>query len=164
WALFPGVSAGWNIHRENFFQPLSKYFSTFKLRSSWGQTGNNDISVNSTRGAYSTGNNYGGEPGILNTTLPNRTLVWETTSSFDVGLDMGLLNNRVNILLDYYYKITTDRLFSKPLDATSGFSSITSNYGSILNEGFEVEINATPIRTKNVTWDVNLNFAFNTSL
>lgn len=162
--LFPGVSAGWNIHKENFWKPLSNIASTFKLRSSWGQTGNNDLSLANTRGAYTTNNNYGGEPGILNTTLPNRTLVWETTTSFDLGLDMGFWNNRVSLLLDYYRKVTSDRIFSKPLDATSGFSSITSNYGSILNEGFEIELSATPVRTKDITWDVNFNFANNAAL
>lgn len=163
---FPGVSAGWNIHSESFFRNLGigDYVNTLKLRSSWGQTGNNDLSRNDTRGAYTTGNNYAGQAGILNTTLPNRTLLWETTSSFDVGLDIGLLNNRVNILVDYYSKLTTDRLFAKPLDATSGFSSIRSNFGSLLNQGFEVEVSATPIRTKNINWEVNFNFAFNAGI
>lgn len=164
YGYFPGVSAGWNIHSEPFFAGLRDYVQTLKLRSSWGQTGNNDLSIADTRGAYTTGNNYAGQAGILSTTLPNRSLLWETTSSFDVGLDIGLLNNRVNLLVDYYRKVTSDRLFAKPLDATSGFSSIRSNYGSLLNEGFEVEISATPIRTKNITWEVNMNFAFNAGI
>jgi TonB-linked SusC/RagA family outer membrane protein len=164
YGYFPGVSAGWNIHSEPFFQPLRRYLSTLKFRASWGQTGNNELSVADTRGAYSTGYNYGGMPGILSTILPNRNLVWETTSSFDVGFDIGLLNNRVNVLVDYYRKLTTDRLFAKPLDATSGFSSIRSNYGSILNEGFEIEISATPIRTRDINWEVNFNFAFNAGI
>jgi TonB-linked outer membrane protein, SusC/RagA family len=161
YGLYPGISAGWNIHSEKFWSGLSQYVQTFKFRTSWGQTGNNDINRSHSRGAYSTGNNYAGQPGILSTTLPNRDLRWETTSTFDAGLDIGLLNNRVNILLDYYYKLTSDRIFDKPLDATSGFSSIKSNYGSIVNEGFEIELSATPIRTKNFTWDVNFNFALN---
>jgi TonB-linked SusC/RagA family outer membrane protein len=164
YGLFPGVSAGWNIHSEPFWRGLSQYVQTFKLRSSWGQTGNNDLSVADTKGAYTPGNNYAGQPGILSTTLPNNSLVWETTSSFDIGLDIGLLNNRVNILLDYYHKLTSDRLFAKPLDATSGFSSIRSNYGSLLNEGFEIELSATPIRTKNINWEVNFNLAFNAGI
>jgi TonB-linked SusC/RagA family outer membrane protein len=164
YGYFPGISAGWNIHSENFWRGIDKYIQTFKLRTSWGQTGNNDLSITDTRGAYSTGRNYAGQPGILSTTLANRNLIWETTSSFDVGLDIGLLNNRINLLVDYYRKLTTDRLFAKPLDATSGFSSIRSNFGSLLNEGFELELAATPIRTKDFNWEVNFNFAFNTGI
>ncbi len=164
YGYFPGVSAGWNIHSEPFFKGARGVFNIFKLRASWGQTGNNELSVADTKGAYTTGYNYAGMPGILSTTLPNRNLVWETTSSFDLGLDIGLLNNRVSILLDYYHKLTTDRLFSKPLDATSGFSSIRSNYGSILNEGFEIELSATPIRTKDINWEVNFNIGFNAGI
>lgn len=164
YGYFPGVSAGWNIHSEPFWKSISSTINTFKLRASWGQTGNNELSVADTKGAYTTGYNYAGMPGILSSTLPNRNLVWETTSSFDVGLDIGLLNNRVNILLDYYSKLTSDRLFSKPLDATSGFSSIRSNYGSILNEGFEIELSAMPVRTKDIQWEVNFNIGFNAGL
>lgn len=164
YGVFPGVSAGWNIHSEKFWSGISQYVQTFKFRTSWGQTGNNDLARANSRGAYSTGHNYAGQPGILSSTLPNRSLVWETTSSFDIGFDIGLLNNRVNVLVDYYSKLTTDRIFDKPLDATSGFSSIKSNYGSLLNEGFEIELNATPIRTKDFNWEVNFNFAFNTGI
>lgn len=166
YGYFPGISAGWNIHSEPFWRNLGlgNIVQTLKLRSSWGQTGNNDLSIADTRGAYTTGNNYAGQAGILSTTLPNRSLLWETTSSFDVGVDIGLLNNRVSLLVDYYRKVTSDRLFAKPLDATSGFSSIRSNYGSLLNEGFEVELSATPIRTRNINWEVNFNFAFNAGI
>lgn len=163
WALFPGVSAGWNVHSEKFWEPFRKYVSTFKLRTSWGQAGQNELSLFDTQGEYSIGNNYLGEPGILNTRLANLDLVWETTTSFDAGADIGLLNNRFTLLLDYYNKRTSDRLFSKPLDATSGFSSITSNYGTIQSRGFEVELAAAAIRTKRFSWDINLTFAYNRS-
>ncbi len=164
YGIFPGISAGWNIHKENFWDVFGKTISTFKLRTSWGQTGNNDLSIANTKGAYTTGTKYMGQPGILNTTIPNRSLIWETTTSFDAGVDIGMFNNKLNILIDYYHKKTSNRIFSKPLDATSGFSSIVSNYGSILNEGFEIEISATPIRTKDFQWEINFNFANNAGL
>jgi TonB-linked SusC/RagA family outer membrane protein len=163
WGLFPGVSAGWNIHSEEFFSELKPVVSTLKLRSSWGQAGQNDLSIFSTQGQYAVGNNYLGNAGILNTVLANQDLVWETTTSFDVGADIGLFKNRINILVDYYNKRTTDRIFNKPLDATSGFSSITSNFGTIQTRGFEIELAATPVRTKNFSWDLNMTFSFNRS-
>lgn len=163
WGLFPGVSAGWNVHSEKFFEPAKKYLSTFKLRSSWGQAGQNALSIFDTQGQYSIGNNYLGEVGILNTRLANQDLVWETTTSFDAGVDMGFFNNRFTLLLDYYNKRTTDRIFSKPLDATTGFSSITSNFGTIQSKGFEIEFAANALRSKNFSWDVNLTFSLNRS-
>ena len=163
WALFPGVSAGWNVHSEKFFEPVKKYLSTFKLRSSWGQAGQNELSIFDTQGQYSIGNNYLGEVGILNTRLANRDLIWETTTSFDVGTDIGLFKDRVTLLVDYYNKRTADRIFSKPLDATSGFGSITSNFGTIQSKGFDFELGARAIKTKNFSWDVNLTFSYNKS-
>ncbi|MES2653798.1 MAG: SusC/RagA family TonB-linked outer membrane protein [Bacteroidota bacterium] len=164
WGLFPGVSAGWNVHNEKFFEPVKKYLSTFKLRSSWGQAGQNELSIFDTQGQYSIGNNYLGEVGILNTKLANKDLIWETTTSFDLGTDIGLFKDRVTLLVDYYNKRTSDRIFSKPLDATSGFSSITSNFGTIQSSGFDFELAGRAIKTKNFSWDVNLTLSFNKSI
>ncbi|MDP4274828.1 MAG: SusC/RagA family TonB-linked outer membrane protein [Bacteroidota bacterium] len=164
WALFPGVSVGWNINNEAFWKSMAKYIPAFKLRSSWGQAGNNDLSIYDTQGQYSTAYQYEGAVGILNTTLANKNLKWETTTSFDLGTDIGLLNNKVTIALDYYSKLTSDRIFNKPLDTSTGFSSITSNYGTIRTRGFEVELEATPVSNKDFSWDVNFTFAFNRSI
>src|SRR5690606_12082629 len=135
WGLFPGVSAGWNMHMEDFWQPLQAYLSSFKLRSSWGKTGDDNLTIGDSQGAYATGFSYMGQVGIMNTVLANGNLKWETTTSFDVGADIGLFNNKLTLVLDYYNKLTDDRLFAKPLTSTTGFTSITSNYGSIRNEG-----------------------------
>lgn len=165
WGIFPGVSAGWNMHREDFFGPLSQIISRWKWRASWGRTGNNNLSVADSRGAYTiTEANYMGKVGILNTTLRNSQLRWETTDSYDIGLDLGFFNNRLNILVDYYSKLTHDRLYDEPLWYSTGFSSIKSNFGSISNKGFEVELNATPIETKDFSWDLGLTFSYNRSI
>lgn len=158
---FAGVSAGWNAHMEDFWQPLQAYFSTFKLRSSWGQTGNDALTIANSQGAYATGYNYMGQVGILNTVLANGNLVWETTASFDVGADIGMFNNKLTLVLDYYNKLTSDRLFAKPLTSTTGFTSITSNYGSIRNQGFEVELAFNPVKNSNFSWNTAFNFAYN---
>jgi len=161
--LFPGVSAGWNLHSEKFWEPVKKYVSTLKLRTSWGQTGMNGLTASDSQGQYGVSSNYNGEVGILNTVLANRSLVWETTTSFDAGADIGLLNDRFSLALDYYNKITSDRLFDAPLDATSGFSSIKSNFGSIQVRGYEIELAAHAVKSKNFSWDLNFNIAFSKS-
>lgn len=158
---FAGVSAGWNIHEEDFWQDMTSAISTLKLRSSWGEVGSDELTIANSQGAYSVTTNYNGAVGILNTSLANHNLIWETTRSFDIGMDIGLLDNRINLLVDYYNKLTTDRLFDKPLDGTTGFSSIKSNYGSIRNSGVEVELHARPVETENFSWDVGFTFAFN---
>lgn len=165
WGIFPGVSAGWNMHREDFFAPLANVISRWKWRASWGRTGNNNLSVANSRGAYTiTGSNYMGKVGILNTTLKNSQLRWETTDSYDVGVDFGFFNNRLNILVDYYSKLTHDRLYDEPLWYSTGFSSIKSNFGSISNKGFEVELSATPVEMKDFSWDLGVTFSYNRSI
>jgi TonB-linked SusC/RagA family outer membrane protein len=164
WGLFPGVSAGWNMHMEDFWQPLQAYLSSFKLRSSWGKTGNDNLTIGDSQGAYATGFSYMGQVGIMNTVLANGNLKWETTTSFDVGADIGLFNNKLTLVLDYYNKLTDDRLFAKPLTSTTGFTSITSNYGSIRNEGFELELGFNPIKNSNFSWNTAFNFSYNRGL
>ena len=165
WGIFPGVSAGWNMHREEFFEPARSLLSKMKWRASWGRTGNNNLSVANSRGAYTiTGANYMGRVGILNTTLKNSQLVWETTDSYDIGVDLGFFNDRLNLLVDYYNKLTHDRLYDEPLWYSTGYSSIKSNYGSIRNRGFEVELSATPVETHNFSWDLGLTFSYNRSI
>jgi TonB-linked SusC/RagA family outer membrane protein len=162
WGYFPGVSAGWNMHREEFFTPLLSVVSKLKVRSSWGKTGNNNLSIYNSRGQYKiTDTNYEGSVGILNTTLKNADLVWESTTSFDVGVDLGFWGDRLTVLVDYYNKLTDDRLFDKPLWNSTGFSNIKSNYGSIRNSGVEVELGARPVHTGDWTWDMSITFAYN---
>ncbi|WP_127132541.1 SusC/RagA family TonB-linked outer membrane protein [Pseudoflavitalea rhizosphaerae] len=160
WGLYPGLSAGWNMHNEKFWAPIEPFVQKFKLRSSWGQTGNNEIDPLDSQGGYAAGYTYGGEVGILNTVLANNTLVWETTTSFDAGVEIGLFNNRLGINIDFYNKVTSDRIFDKPLDGSTGFATIKSNYGSIRNRGIDIEIEATPIRTRNFSWTLNANYSF----
>ncbi len=113
-----------------------------------------------TQGGYSPGYTYAGEVGILNTVLANNQLVWETTTSFDAGVEIGLFNNRLGINIDFYNKITSDRIFDKPLDGSTGFATIKSNYGSLRNRGIDIEVEATPIRTRNFSWTFNANYSF----
>ena len=161
WGLFPAVSAGWNIHQEGFWNINT--ISRLKLRASWGQAGNDNLSLSDTRGAFAT-ISYQLAGGVTADRLPNRELRWETTAMTDIGLDIGLFNNRVNVFVDYYNKLTSDRLIDRPLPAQTGFEFIRSNFGSLRNRGIEIEVSGEAISAGDFTWDVGLNFAYNQQL
>jgi TonB-linked SusC/RagA family outer membrane protein len=163
YAKFGSLSAGWNVHKEKFWKNLGidKYVTTFKPRLSWGTSGNDNISLSATQGNYATGRNYMGQSGVQNTTLANNDLLWETTSSIDVGAEIGILNNDHNIYFDYYDKRTKDRLTGLPLPAQSGFGGITSNVGTIQNKGFEIGVNSKVIEYKGCRWDIAATFSLN---
>ncbi len=166
WGTFPGVSAGWNAHNEEFWNPVKPYVSTFKLRTSWGQAGNNELSIYDTQGQYSTSTAYMymGQVGIINTKFANKDLKWETTTSFDVGVDIGFMKNRLMLLVDYYNKLTTDRLFEQPFDRTTGFSSVMANYGSLRSAGIELELTARIIQRPQFDWNMSFTFSYNKSI
>ncbi|MEQ9438708.1 MAG: SusC/RagA family TonB-linked outer membrane protein [Cyclobacteriaceae bacterium] len=159
WGLFPAFSLGWNVHKEGFWN--SSVANQLKVRASWGQAGNNNLSISDTQGAYTIGYNYGEQPGLLNTTLANRNLLWETTSSFDFGIDMGFFDNRFTLLADVYDKVTDNRLVSIPLASQTGFTSIVANYGKLRNRGVEVELGANVLNKGAFQWDMSFNFSFN---
>lgn len=157
-ALFPSVSAGWNIHRENFWKLQA--VSMLKLRTSWGKAGLSDLSITDTYGGYSA-TRYALGAGILRSNLSNPGLVWESTATTDIGLDAGFLDNRITLSLDYYNKLTQNRLASKPLPSEAPFASIVYNNGELQNRGFEIELGATIIKSKAFSWRSNFSFALN---
>mgnify|MGYP003631255751 CR=1 FL=1 len=158
-AFFPAFSAGWNTHMEDFWS--SSTISKFKIRGSWGQTGSlSGLDIEDTQGEFAT-RAYNFQGGALLSQLSNTALRWETTTSSDIGIDMGLFDDRVNLLVDYYHKLTDDRLVDRLLPQQTGFSSIRDNVGSISNQGIEVEIGADIIRSTNFNWHADFNFAYN---
>ena len=166
WGFFPGVSAGWNIHEEAFFHdsPLGNVVSTLKPRISYGINGNvngiNNYDVYGLYGQASGTHPYNGVNGILNTAVINSQLRWEKSKSFEAGLDLGFLNNRFNLILDYYNRTTSDLLTDVNLPGYTGFDSFKTNLGTLRNSGFEVEGNLNLITNpKGFNW----NFSFNAS-
>ncbi|WP_229239701.1 TonB-dependent receptor [Echinicola soli] len=133
---FPSVSAGWNASDEDFW----KFPQTdLKLRASYGATGNQDgIGSYAYQALMSGGANYGGNSGLSISTYGNPNLTWETANQFDVGIDLGLWNGKANLSADYFIKNTENLLYNMPIHATSGFSSVTSNIGSMKNTGLEL--------------------------
>ena len=160
WGIFPGMSLGWNMHKEGFFKSLLPVVNKAKLRASWGLAGNNSLSLANTYGLYGITDTYMGEVGVLNTTLKNSDLVWETTESYDAGLDVSMFGDRIGIVLDVYNKYTYDRLYDMNLWTSTGYSSIKYNYGTFQSKGIELQINTTPISHKNLLWTLDFNFTY----
>lgn len=157
--FFPAVSAGWNMHYENWFP--KDIVSRLKLRASWGKTGNNNLTYSDTQGEYAV-YPYGGNGGILNSVLANNKLIWETTSNVDIGFDAGFFDNRLELSATGYNKLTTDRLYDKSLPAETGFEIIKANLGTVQNKGIEITLTVHPLSTSSpLKWDITGSFSLN---
>ena len=167
WGFFPGVSVGWNIHEEPFFKNsrVSNVLSTLKPRLSYGLNGNvngiGNYDVYGVYGQWSGTNLYNGQAGLLNTGVINSSLRWEKSKSFEAGLDVGFLNNRFNLILDYYNRTTSDLLTDVNLPAYTGFGSFKTNLGTLRNSGFEVEGDLHLFTNpKGFSWDFSFNASY----
>jgi len=161
YANFYSVGGTWNVDEENFFKSL-KYFSSLKLRSSYGVTGNaNGITSYQARQTAGYGINYAGLNGQNYNTVGNPNLTWESSNKFDIGLDMGFFKDRLMVNVDYYYNNIKSLIQDAPVSLTTGFGTIKENIGSMYNKGEELTIKGTPVQTKDLNWTVNFNIAFN---
>ncbi|WP_044211696.1 TonB-dependent receptor [Flammeovirga sp. OC4] len=156
YGTFPSASVAWRIVEENFMKDISA-ISDFKIRGSYGLTGNDAIGDFRYQALYSSGADYNGQPGIAPTQLPNEDLKWETVKQANFGIDLGLWGNRFTMTTDIYQKMTTDMLLSRPLPPTSGFSSVISNIGEMKNQGIEVLLSYEIFRKKDFNWKTSLN-------
>jgi len=156
--FFPAVSAAWRISQESFFN--SNTISELKIRGSYGITGNDDVPPFLYASLY--GNtSYAGQPAIYPSSIPNPDLRWESTAQSDLGIDLGLMNDRFVFGLDVYYKKTSDLLLSRPIPGSSGFSSVTENIGEIENKGLEFSLNSDNLKGRKLRWNTILNFSMN---
>lgn len=165
WGIFPSGAVAWQLGREAFIQDLN-IFSHLKLRFGIGVTGNERIGDYASFGLVSTSNyTFDGStftPGtILNPGTPaNPKLKWETTTQYDLGLDAGLFDSRLQLTVDLYHKRTSDLLVNVPLPHYSGFVSGIKNSGAIENKGIELGIVSHNL-TKRFIWDTGLVFSLN---
>ncbi len=170
WSVFPSGSFAWNIKNENFLKN-SNVFSDLKLRLGVGTTGQQDgISYYDYISYYYLSNEhaqYQLGDSFYRSQRPagyyyNRK--WEQTTTYNAGLDFGFLNSRITGYVDYYYKETTDLLNEITQPAGTNFSNkIVANVGSMKNSGVEVSLNISPVKSKNINWDINLNGTYNTN-
>lgn len=139
WGWFPSLSFGWNLSKEQFMEGRD---TDIKFRLSYGKTGNQDgIGSYAYQALMSGGKNYGGSSGIAVTALGNEALTWEKANQYDIGVDIALFKGKLNIMLDLYQKNTNDLLYSMPIHATTGFTTYSTNIGSMRNRGGELTIN-----------------------
>ena len=168
WGVFPALALAWRMNQESFLKPIS-WIDDLKLRLGYGVTGQQDgignytylpfysLSTNTNR--YQLGDSY---YNMLRPAAYDADIHWETTATYNVGLDFGFLGNRLSGTLDFYQRNTKDLLNEIPVPAGANFSNrILTNVGNIESKGFELSLNATPIQTKRFTWDVNYNISAN---
>jgi TonB-linked SusC/RagA family outer membrane protein len=162
WGYFPSASVGWRFSDEPFMESLADILSNGKLRVSYGQTGNSNIGnyildAYGARGGYVFGSTTAG--GMAITKLGNRNLTWETTTELNIGLDVGFLNSRINLTLEYYNRIVSDLLAFKSLPSYNEVGSIAANIGKTQGRGFELTLNTVNITNKDFVWSTDLSLS-----
>ena len=161
-AIFPAAALAWKISDEAFFS--SELVENLKLRLSWGINGNRDIGRYSalarlSQNLYSNGSQV--LVGVFNNSLANPGLVWEKTQAFNIGLDLGLWEGRINASLEMYDMVTEDLLMERNLPQVTGFDNITTNLGELENRGLEFTLNTVNRNTNNFTWRSDFVFSLN---
>lgn len=165
--FFPAISAAWNISDEKFMDFAKDYLSALKLRAGFGITGNNQIPVNAGLPLANIANvGYPFNNAVTTAVNPksrfaNSDITWETTQGTNVGLDIGLWNDKIGISTNLYKNVTRDLLLDIQLPAYTSFSSSIKNLGKLQNTGFEMEITSRNIKTTKFSWITNFNIAFN---
>ena len=163
WANFWSVSAAWRLSGEPFVQAVSRLFSDFKIKASYGTNGNLPSGYYSYKGLYSASGGYGVGSAIFWSNPENDSLGWEKSRNFNVGFDWNMFN-RLDLAVEYYNKYTSSLIFDMPASAVTGFSSYTANVGNLLNEGVEMEVGAQIVDLLNFSWAVNFNFTWQRSV
>jgi TonB-linked SusC/RagA family outer membrane protein len=167
WGIFPAIAGAWRISQENFLRN-TRWLTDLKLRGSYGLTGNQDgisdysyipsYSLSANSSLYPFGETYY-NPYSPAAYFPN--LKWEQTASTNVGLDWSIFNNRISGTVDYYYNNVSNLLNSVFIPVGSNFTNEgTINVGSMTNQGVEVNLNTVPVKTKDFTWNLNVNFTY----
>ena len=163
YGFFPSGAIGWRISEESFMQDL-KDVSNLKLRVSYGLSGNQAIGNYQTLGQLNNTNvilNNNPVVGYFLSRLENKGLKWETTKQLDIGLDLGLFDERIQFTADFYDKKTTDLLLNVTLPTSSGFSTVLQNVGSVGNKGYEFQLNAKILTGERLSWNSTLTYSHN---
>lgn len=163
WGYFPSAGFSWNITDEEFANNI-KGVTDAKLRLTAGTTGNQEIgNYLSLASMGSVNYSFGGTlyTGLAPTRLANPDLKWEKTNQYNVGLDLSLLDRKINFVFDVYYKQTKDLLINVPVPLTSGYATVLQNIGGVENKGIEIGLTTENLKTENFSWNSNFVFAAN---
>lgn len=162
WGNFPSVSLGWRLSDEEFF-PTPQWLNDFKIRGSYGVTGNNNIG-NYTSAATMAISNYvlGSSvvPGAITGSFSNRNLGWERSTQINAGLDLAIWNNKIGFSAEIYQKMTDDMLLNVEVPSVAGFSNVITNVGQVRNKGLELDATYRDHRN-DFTWGTGFNISFN---
>jgi TonB-linked SusC/RagA family outer membrane protein len=164
WGYFPSAGFSWNITEEDFTEGIKDVVSDAKLRLSAGTTGNQEIgNYLSLASIGSVNYSFGGtvQTGLTPTRLANPDLRWEKTTQYNVGLDLSLLDRKINFVFDAYYKKTKDLLVNVPVPLISGYASVLQNIGGVENKGIEIGLITENLKTENFSWNSNFVFSAN---
>lgn len=165
YGTFPSIALGWNIANERFMESTQSWMNQLKLRLSYGKAGNEAISVYETMIKFNTNKFAMGNGSVVGLVpsgrMGNDDLTWETTKTFNIGVDFGFLNNRINGNIDFYTSKTTDLLLLRNLPDISGYDNVFTNMGEMHNHGLDITINSRNIATNDFTWNTSLVFSWN---
>lgn len=156
YGFFPSLSGMWYLSKEPFLNN-SALLDYLKIKASFGQVGNDRIGNYLNYDLFQTGDNYNNQPGISPYQLQNSALKWETTTHYNFGFDVGIFKN-LNLVIDAYYKLTTDLLLEKPMPPSLGYDYVLSNIGKVENMGLEFELNYFK-RMQEVVWNSKFLFS-----
>jgi TonB-linked SusC/RagA family outer membrane protein len=164
--VFPSAAVAWRINEEEFMKAF-EWMDNLKLRLSYGKNGNRTIDRYQTLAKLNSGNGYvygdgsNAEQRQWLSALANADLKWEVANTFNIGIDFGIMRNRIFGYLDYYTSNTYDLLYNINIPQINGLSSIPSNIGKMGNKGFELSLTAIPIKNRDFSWDITFNYSIN---
>ena len=154
WGNFWSASAAWDISKEDFID--YDWIDILKLKASYGEQGNDQIGDFRYSDRYSIVNSVG-HPGAVFAAKGNKDITWETQGNFNAGIDFELFRGRLSGTVDYFYRKTSDQLFFFPVAPSMGYTGYYANIGDMRNQGVEIDLKGTPIKTKDLEWNINLN-------
>jgi TonB-linked SusC/RagA family outer membrane protein len=159
WGTFYSIGGAYNISKEKFF-PVTRAISDLKLRASYGTTGNQFLSgFFPYLGGYSAGANVAGYAGSIITSATNGNLTWETQKTLDLGIDFGLLNNRITGSVTYFKRTSENLLFNRPLPPSTGLNGINDNIGTVENHGIEIDLTSVNVKSRTLQWTTTINLS-----
>ncbi|MGL4292709.1 MAG: SusC/RagA family TonB-linked outer membrane protein, partial [Bacteroidales bacterium] len=162
WGFFPSFSAAWRVSEEAFMKDI-EWMTNLKVRAGYGTVGNDNIMNFLSLDLYEQ-SKYGVGGSMMTVLTPkqikNQNLKWEGSTTYNLGFDLGFVDNRINVVADFFIKNTQDLLLSQALPEVTGFSSQMQNIGKIQNRGIELGLNTVNIQTKNFSWSTNFNISF----
>jgi TonB-linked SusC/RagA family outer membrane protein len=164
WGYFPSGAFAWRVTEEKFMKNIAEQVSNLKLRASYGLTGSQAISPYQSMAKMGAVGYYFGDTyttGYAYNSVQNPNLRWETTKTFNVGMDLGLLKNKINIIVDWYDKNTEDLLWQYQMARETGFDIGVVNLGNISNSGLEIAISGSPVKNNSIEWNSALTYTRN---